>query len=478
MITRDEILRSYADGAEAVVALVAGLLAAQEAEVAALTARIQALEDRLAKDSQNSHLPPSRDLPPKPKSLRQPSGRKPGGQPGHRGTTLAWSINPEYTIVHQPVTCVGCGAALTTATVVGDRHRQVVDLPLPHLETTEQVVEQRRCAACGQVTQATFPSEACGPVSYGPRLRGVAVYLTQYQLLPAARSQALLADLYGCSFSVGTLDAAVAECAAVLAATETTIQHALRQAPVAHFDETGLRVAGTQQWVHVASTAQLTHYAVHPRRGAVGMAAAGVLPGFGGVAVHDGLHGYRTFACGHALCNVHHLRELTFIAEQYHQAWAGEGKKLLQELHQAVATARAAGQDHLDPATVTRAHQRYRAVARAGLAANPPQPKAPGAPGPPKRSPGGKLAERLGRYETETLGFLQDFRVPFDNNQAERDLRMIKVQQKISGGFRTSTGAARFTRIRGYLSTARKQSHSPLTALQTVFTGRPLVLTT
>jgi len=478
MITRDEILRIYAEGPEAVVALVAGLLAVQAAEVAALTARIQALEDRLAKDSHNSHQPPSRDLPPKPKSLRQASGQKPGGQPGHRGTTLAWCATPDAVVVHAPTQCANCGASLATAAVVREARRQVVDVPVVRLRTTEHVAEGRRCTGCGQVSQATFPSEARGPVSYGPRLRGVAVYLNQYQLLPVARSQALLADLFGCSFSVGSLDAAVAECDAVLAATETTIQQALRQAPVAHFDETGLRVARKQQWVHVASTDQLTHYAVHPRRGAVGMAAAGVLPGFGGVAVHDGLHGYRTFACGHALCNVHHLRELTFIAEQYDQAWAADSKKLLQALHQAVATARAAGQEHLPAPRVTRAHQRYRALARAGLAANPPQPKAPGAPGPPKRSPGGKLAERLGRYETEALAFLQDFRVPFDNNQAERDLRMLKVQQKISGGFRTPTGAARFARIRSYLSTARKQGYSPLTALQAACTGSPLILTT
>ena len=478
MITREEILTVYAEGPEAVVALVEGLLATQAAAVVALTKRIQALEDQIAKDSHNSHLPPSRDLPPKPKSLRRPSGRTAGGQAGHPGTTLAWSTDPDHTVVHQPMTCAGCGATLDERTVVGQVRRQVVDLPPLWLETTEHVAERRRCAACGQVTQAAFPMEARGRVRYGPRLRGVAVYLHAYQLLPFARIQELLADLCGGSVSAGTVATAVADCDAALATTETAIQQALHHVPVAHFDETGLRVAGKQQWVHVASTDQWTHYHVHPRRGAVGMEAAGVLPGFRGVAVHDGLHGYRTFACGHALCNVHHLRELTFIAEQYQQAWAADGKALLQELHATVTTARAAGQDHLAPSRVTQAHQRYRALARAGLAANPPQPKAPGAPGPPKRSPGGKLAERLGRYETEALCFLQDFRVPFDNNQAERDLRMVKVRQKISGGFRTALGAAQFARLRGYVSTARKQGHSPLTALQAACAGTPLVLTT
>lgn len=322
------------------MALVEALLTAQAAEVATLTARIQALEDRLAKDSHNSHQPPSRDLPPKPKSLRRPSGRKPGGQPGHSGMTLAWSAEPTHEIVHRPTTCAGCGAALNAATVVGERRRQIVDLPPLRLETTEHVVEQRRCARCGAITPGAFPPEAAGVVSYGPQLRGLAIYLHAYQLLPYARIQDLLADLFECSCSAGTVARAVADGDAALATTETAIQQALHHAPVAHFDETGLRVAGTQQWVHVASTDQLTHDHIQPRRGAAGMEAAGVLSGFRGVAVHDGLHGYRTFACGHALCNVHHLRELTFIAEQYHQAWAEDGKALLQELHTAVTTAR------------------------------------------------------------------------------------------------------------------------------------------
>src|SRR6185437_16133154 len=184
MISRDEILAVYAQGPEAVVTLVEALLATQAAEVAALTARIQALEDRLAKDSHNSHLPPSRDLPPAPKSLRRPSGRKPGGQPGHQGTTLAWSTHPDHTIVQRPSACAHCGASLATATVVRTERRQVVDLPPLRLATPEQVVEQRRCAGCGAVTAGIFPPEARGRVSYGPRLRGLAVYLHAFQLLP------------------------------------------------------------------------------------------------------------------------------------------------------------------------------------------------------------------------------------------------------------------------------------------------------
>lgn len=362
--------------------------------------------------------------------------------------------------------------------VVGYARRQVVDLPELRLLTTEHVAERQQCPACGHVTQGGFPAEAVGVVSYGPRLRGVAVYLSAYQLVPYARAQELLADLFGCSFSAGTLAAVVAACHATLAATAPALHAALQHAAVAHCDETGLRVAGQPQGLHVASTARLTHYGVQRQRGTAAMQALGVLPGFGGVAVHDGLAAYGTVGCQHALCNGHHLRELTFVAEQYHQGWAGECKALLQEMTAAVDAAREAGRSHLDPAAVRRYETRYRELALAGVAAHPPpEPRVPGQSGPPKRSPGGKLAERLGRHEAAALRFLHDFRVPFDNNQAERDLRMVTVQQKISGGFRTARGAAQFCRIRGYLSTARKQGHAPLTALQAACAGTPLVLT-
>ena len=476
---RETILAIYEQGPEAVVALVEGLLAQHQAELAALAARVQALEDRLAKDSHNSHQPPSRDRPPKPqrKSLREPSGRNPGGQPGHRGTTLAWCATPDQVVRHRPARCAGCQAPLLTGRVVGDARRQVVDLPELRLLTTEQVAERQQCPACGHVTQGVFPPEAVGAVSYGPRLRGVAVYLSAYQLVPYARTQELLADLFGCSFSAGTLARVVAACHAALAATETAIRQGVQQAPVAHFDETGLRVAGQPQWLHVASTDRLTHDGVQRQRGTAAMQTLGVLPGFGGVAVHDGLAAYGTFGCQHALCNVHHLRELTFVAEQYQQEWAGACKALLQEMQGAVDAARAAGRGQLDPAAVRQYETRYRDLALAGVAANPAPAKPPGQSGPPKRSPGGRLAERLGRHEGAALRFLHDFRVPFDNNQAERDLRMVKVQQKISGSFRTALGAAQFCRIRGYLSTARKQGHHPLAALQAVCAGSPLVLT-
>lgn len=470
---RDDIQALYEQGPEAIAALIAHY----DAELARLRAQVQALTDRLAKDSHNSHQPPSRDYRPKPTSLRTPSGRKPGGQAGHRGTTLAWCATPDRVVTQRPTICAGCGASLADAPVVRTERRQVMDLPVLRLATTEQVVETRGCPHCGCRTRGAFPPEARSRVSYGPQVLGLAVYLHQFQLLPYARIQDLLAELFGCSLSVGTIVAAVAAADAALAETEAAIQQAVQQAPVAHFDETSLRVDGHRQWIHVAGTAHLTHYGVQRQRGRAGMDAVGVLPAFTGVAVHDGLHAYETFKdARHARCNVHHLRELTFVAERVEQAWADGLKDLLWELHEAAATARAAGHDHLPASVVADAVRRYRQLAQAGLDANPPTPKASSTPGPRKRTPAGKLAERLGRHELEALAFLHDLRVPFDNNQAERDLRMVKVQQKIAGTFRSAAGAAQFARIRGYLSTARKQGHSPLAALQAACAGHPLVL--
>ena len=479
MLDREEILAIYAQGPEAVVALVQALSTQYAAEHATLRARVQALEDRLAIDSHNSAQPPSRDQPskPAPKSLRQPSGRTPGGQPGHPGTTLAWSQTPEVVVTHRPTTCPRCQASLDGAVVVAQERRQVQELPPLRLVTTEHVVEICRCAVCGQLSQGAFPAAAVAPVSYGPRLRSLAVYLNQYQLLPYARATELLAELFGCTLAPGTLTRLVAESHTALAATEAAIQQALGQAAVLHVDETGLRVAGGRQWLHVASTERLTHYALQPGRRAELVAACGVLGDFRGVAVHDGHAAYFTFPCDHALCNVHHLRELTFVAERQQQAWAGELKALFLEMNAAVAAARAAGERHLGWVRLALFVGRYRRVVQQGLDANPPQEKPPDRPGPPKRSKAGKLALRLARDADAVLRFLVDFTVPFDNNQAERDLRMVKVQQKIAGCFRTASGAEQFSRIRGYLSTARKQGHSPLVALEAVFAGQPLVLT-
>lgn len=463
-------------------------------EVTALQARVKALEARLALDSHNSSKPPSSDggrAKPQPRSLRQASGARPGGQPGHPGHTLRLVATPDRLVVHRPTQCAGCGAPLAAAAdgnagaleALADERRQVVDLPPLALEVIEHRVAQVTCATCGVTTAGTFPANVTQPVQYGERLKAVGVYLHDYQLVPYARTIEVLDDLFGAAPSEGTLQAAETACCAGLADTEAAIKAALQQADVGHFDETGVRVSGRREWLHVASTATLTHYGVHAKRGTDATNALGILPVFTGTAVHDAWAPYWTYGgCTHALCNAHLLRELVFLAEQEHLVWADELATLLVTIKDVVDTARAAGQVHLDEVTVATCEAHYDHLLACGRAANPPPaPQAEAAEGMPKRRGRPKqtkaqnLLDRLTTHRAAVLAFMTDLRVPFDNNQAERDIRMMKVQQKIAGGFRSPAGAAAFARIRGYISTIRKQRQPVLAAIEAVFAGHPFV---
>lgn len=459
-------------------------LAAAEARIAELEALvtqqgayIRELEGRVAKDSHNSSKPPSSDgLARKTQSLRRQSGRKPGGQLGHRGQTLRLVAEPDRVVEHRPTVCTGCQTPLDgEAPVVLRDRRQVQDLPPVRLRITEHQALHVQCSACQAVSVGTFPPAAPSRAQYGPRLRAFAVYLVEQQLVPYARVQELLRDLFGVDLAGGTLVTWVRAAAATLAPVEDAIKSALGQAPVLHSDETGVRQSGHLTWAHVASTARLTHYAIHPKRGSAATDAIGILPAYRGVSVHDGWKPYQMQTqCRHALCNIHHLRELTFLEEQEHQGWATELKRLLREMKAATDQARRQGQAQL-AATVRDAFDvRYDALLAAGLAANPPPAPGPRRRGRRKQTPARNLLERLLLGKAQVLAFLDDLTIPFGNNQAERDLRMLKVQQKVSGGFRADTGSAAFARIRGYLSTLSKQQMPLLAALATLFMGEPL----
>jgi transposase len=303
----------------------------------------------------------------------------------------------------------------------------------------------------------------------------LAVYLLQQQFVPYGRVRELCADLAGASLSLGTLQSWVRQSAATLAPVEAQLRAALQQAPVLHVDETGVRRSGRLAWAHVASTDRLTHYAVHAKRGAEATDAVGILPAFTGVSVHDGWKPYwRYTRCRHALCNIHHLRELTFLEEQFQQSWAAELKTLLREMKATVEQARAEGLRSLPTAIRAAYVTRYRALLAAGHAANPPPARRPHQRGRVKQTPARNLLERLWLGQEEVLAFLDDFTIPFDNNQAERDLRMLKVQQKVSGCFRSDWGADALACLRSYLSTLRKQGVALLVALETVVAGHPL----
>jgi transposase len=494
---RDGVLRAYGQGPEAVVELVVGLVAelaaqidllsarvaaleaenaALRAENAALKAENQALRARLATNSRNSGKPPSSDGPgvkPHPKSQRSPSGRKPGGQPGHVGHTLGLVEQPDDVQVHSPSHCRGCGRNLEQVPVARRERRQVVDLPPVKPHVIEHQAEIKCCPDCGAETSGGFPVGIDAPVQYGPGVATVAVYLNQEQLVPLERTCETMAELFGCPISEGTVESAVADCHERLAETEAAIKEGVEQAPVAHFDETGMNIGGKTAWLHVASTPSLTFYAPHKKRGHEAMEEIGVLPRFGGRAVHDGLTSYWQYEqCQHALCNAHHLRELTFVEEQLGQAWARELKELLGQIKRAVEHARDQQVVEL-PADVKRGFRsRYDAILEAGLKMNPP-PEPTGKRGRPKRGKAGSLVDRLREHKEATLAFMEDFAVPFDNNQAERDIRMTKVRQKISGCFRTPVGADRFCRIRGYISTLRKQGLPILSAIGQAITATP-----
>lgn len=318
---------------------------------------------------------------------------------------------------------------------------------------------------------------------YGSQLRALAVYLVAQQFVSYARARDLLADLTCVRLSVGTLVEWVQQSAEAVkpveAALKVALKVALQRAPVLHSDETGVRRGGRLAWAHVASTARLTHYAIHTKRGSEATDAVGILPDYRGVSVHDGLaDGWKPYqaqtTCRHALCNVHHLRELTFVEEQYEQPWAKGLKALLLAMRAATEQARAHGQTRLATPQRDTLVARYEQLLALGLAANPPPPRRPRQRGRVKQSPVRNLLERLWLGQAQVLAFLDDLTIPFDNNQAERDLRLLKTQQKISGCFRSDAGAEAFARLRGYLSTLRKQGRSVLDALRTLFTATPL----
>jgi len=482
---REQLLAVYPAGPEAVVAVVIALLGEMVAQQAAIVARVATLEAenatlraRLDTNSHNSSKPPSSDGPgakPHPQSQRVRSGRKPGGQAGHVGQTRQLVETPDAVAVHAATACGVCGQSLAAAAASAWERRQVMDLAPLRVWVVEHQAERKRCLGCGAETTGVFPEGVAAPVQYGPGVTTLAVYLNQEQLLPFERTCAVLAEVFGCRIAAGTLERAVAGCHTRLASVEAAIKAGVTRAGVAHFDETGVNIGGTTHWLHVASTARLTFYAPHAKRGRAALEAMGVLPAFGGRAVHDGWAPYWQYEqCAHALCNAHHLRELTFVEEQLGQGWAKDLRELLVEAKRAVDVARDCGLAALPAGERQAFEQRYDAILAVGQAANPP-PEPSGKRGRPKRGKAGSLVARLQQRKEATLAFLADFAVPFDNNQAERDIRMTKVRQKISGCFRSPLGAERFCRIRGYLSTLRKQGMPIFAALNQAIAGNPLM---
>lgn len=445
------------------------LLLAQEARhaagMAAMRARIAELERRLGLNSSNSGKPPSSDGLKKParvSSLRERSGKKSGGQKGHRGETLSRVEMPDAVIDHYPAACSGCGAPLGAAMAISHTARQVFDLPDPQpLIVTEHRAHECRCAACGTKTRAGFPDWVAAPVQYGKRIGAIVLYLLHYQLLPEKRLAALMFDLFGLRLAAATIARISQDCARRFQGFAEAVRDHVAAAPVKHMDETGFRIGGKTRWLHIASTKLVTFYRVSPKRGSL---LANVM----GIVVHDHWKPYYTLkGVLHALCNAHHLRELKALVEIEKEDWARRMQRLLRRACHAVNLARA--QDTpLRPELIALIERCYDRILADGLAFHEAQPALA------KARPRGRLPRRVGhnlllRLSTrkpDVLRFLTDPRVPFTNNLAERDGRMMKLRQKISGGFRSAQGAEDFAVIRSLISTARKQDWDLLQTLK------------
>jgi transposase len=485
MPTDEEIHTAFEQGEASVMALFHEVTA-QVTELAQQLAKqsdlLQELQARLAKSSRNSSKPPSSDGYGKVKrteSLRK-SGDKPnGGQPGHAGQTLMASAYPDRVETYEVSRCAHCQASLADMASVGYEERQVFEIPAIRIEVTAHRAEIKVCPACGRVSKGSFPQSVSQAVQYGPAVNTWASYFTNQHHIPVERTTEIFEDLVQHRVSEATVLKASEHLERCIAPSTAAVKERLRDAEVLHVDESGLRVAGKLHWLHVASTDYLTSYEVHAKRGQEAMDDAGILGAFNGTAVHDHWKPYFKYdGCHHALCNAHPLRELRFIETQYHQPWAKEMAELLLEIKAAVAATPAPAMSLLPPEREA-FETRYDAVVQSGFDANPaPVSSSDGEVkkrGRPKQPPPVNLLIRLRDFKGEVLAFMSDFRVPFDNNQGERDVRMVKVKQKVSGGFRTLEGAKRFGRIRGYISTARKNAQNVFEALRDAFDGHPFI---
>jgi transposase len=483
--TDDEICVAFEKGQAAILDLFRDV-SRQMHELAQQMAKqaeaLHTLQARQAKDSRNSSKPPSSDgygKVQRTESLRKSGDKTNGGQPGHEGQTLLASEAPDRIETHEVPSCGHCQAPLLGIESVGYEERQVFDIPAIRIEVTAHRAEIKVCPACGSASKGIFPESVTQAVQYGPAVNTWASYFTHQPHIPVERTTDIFEDLVQHRVSEGTVLKASEQLERCTQPSTEAVKGMLRNAEVLHADESGLRVAGKLHWLHVASTKHLTSYEVHAKRGQEAMDDAGILGEFKGTAVHDHWKPYFKYGeCDHGLCNAHHLRELSFIDKQYQQSWAPDMAELLLEIKAAVEATPEPLMSLLPP-ELEAFEKRYDKVVQSGFEANPtrvsPTEGEVKKRGRPKRPPPVNLLIRLRDFKGETLAFMSDFRVPFDNNQGERDVRMVKVKQKVSGGFRTLAGAKRFGRIRGYISTARKNGKNVFEAIRDAFDGNPFI---
>lgn len=469
MFTRQDLINLMEHNADALLDITLYL----QQQVTILMERVTQLEQQLSKNSSNSSKPPSSDglSKPHPKSQRKRSGKKTGGQKGHKGYTLEKVVNPDHTIILPAASCA-CHADLSRTPAIGFDCRQVFELPEPKLEVTEFKAEIKICPNCGLQVKAKFPDLINAPVQYGERFRAFLVYLQNQQLIPANRISQMMTDLFNAPVCEATIFDASKRSYENLEPFEAAVKQALVKSPVLNVDESGARTANKLHWLHVTSTDMLTFYGIHEKRGAEAMDHFNIIPHFSGHLIHDFWKPYLNYGCHHGLCNAHLLRELTFLFEQEDQLWAKHMFDLL------VGTEKFVKEQNIQLTVKQKIPwiEKYRSILTEGWATNPLKPETSKKKrGRRKKTKSQNLLVRLGDHESSVLAFLHDKNVPFTNNLAEQDIRMIKVRLKISGCFRTLQGAKNFARIRSYISTARKQACNILEAITDAVVGQPLI---
>ena len=452
--------------------------ASRDEEIALLKVLLAKEQSKAKKNSRNSSKPPSSDKGrrKKKKNNRRSSDKPSGAQEGNPGETLNQVDKPDKSVSHRPKICDNCGGDLSDAEVVKTENRQVFDLSAPSIQVTQHEAQVLLCPVCFQEVKADFPADVKAPVQYGPRLKAAIVDLNVQHFLSYKRIQVFFKDRVGHRISGGLIYSSLQTAKAKLVGYEQHIRTKLLAEDVLHSDETGMHVSGKKSWLHVLSTRLLTLYQVHANRGSKAIDDLGILPQYTGIVVHDGYHSYQTYDnCQHALCHAHHLRELIYFHEEEQAVWAYQMTIWLRSVKRHRDQLIQRGVQHFSKHQIELYRRRYLEIIRQGLSNAPPDPPRKSNRGKAPKHPQRNLLNRFYEQQQWMLAFIYNFDVPFDNNQAERDLRMMKTKQKVSGTFRAQKGADAFASIRGYVSTARKNEQDILEAIAKIFYGEPFM---
>jgi transposase len=434
---------------------------------------LQAENEKLKKTSRNSNKPPSKDndfKKPVVKNQRIKSKLKPGGQPGREGKTRTYAEEPDKIVELKPTQgiCDECGEVLIIESEAC-KIRQIIEAEKPRTVVIEYQQYKGVCGACEKVFVPELPAGAKGAMSIGDTLKAYVIYLTQYQLLPLNRTVQLINDIYGVKLSEGTLVNIQNEYAEFLEPFVERAKEILINSPVVNFDETGMPVNGALWWMHVASKTDLTLYEIITKRGQEGMDAMAILPLFTGVAVHDHLKSYYHYTlCAHAECNAHILRYLIFLHEDCGYIWAGLMIGLLLKIKKHVDLTKIFGSEKLETSDINQYEHDYQMILEAAVTE---EERTGDIHTVSQTTESRRMRTRLEKYAIETLTFMYDFMVPFDNNLAERDIRMPKAKKKISGGFRSVAGSKAFAIARSFISTCTKRGLSVFDGLNAVLLG-------